>query len=176
MKVICEIKSRMIDEDSNMIVSFQLLDYNSKKIIEELDKNKKYQFVIKEFKSQRSLNQNKLLWAIIGGSADYLRSQGETDIDDMKLYCDLLEMNNCKFFYIKLAKKDDINNMKEIKGVRAIRYIGSEINHHNVREYTFKCYIGSSQYNIKEMNFLIDKAMQMASELGLDFSDERLRL
>ena len=125
--------------------------------INELDPNKLYVIDIKEQKSQRSLQQNKMLWEFIHLIA---KKQGQ---DDMEVYCTLLERADAKSDYV-LARPETEDYMRKIfRGVKFIREQEVEDQTFNV----YKVYLGSSKMTTKEMNELLSITIQLCSELRI---------
>ncbi len=124
----------------------------------KLDKDKLYLCEVKEPKSKRSIEQNKMLWQLIHTIAK------ETHQDDMDVYCGCLERADALSDYVITAydMADDLR--KCFRGVRFIRKL--EVNGKECIIY--KVYIGSSKMDTKEMTELINITMQIASELSID--------
>lgn len=123
----------------------------------KLDMDKVYIVEIKEPKSKRSLEQNKMLWQLIHSIA---KKQQQ---DDMEVYCALLERADALSDYIITAYDMEDDLRKCFRGVRFIRkqdVNGKECN-------IYKVYIGSSKMNTKEMTELLDITLQMCAELGI---------
>lgn len=124
----------------------------------KMDMDKTYFVEVKEPRSQRSIQQNKMLWQLIHMIAK------ETYQDDMEVYCSLLERADALSDYIITAYDMEDYLRKSFRGVRFIRkqdVNGKECN-------IYKVYIGSSKMNTKEMTELIDTALQVCSELLID--------
>ncbi len=123
----------------------------------KLDMDKVYIVEIKEPKSKRSLEQNKMLWQLIHSIA---KKQHQ---DDMEVYCALLERADALSDYRITAYDMEEDLRKCFRGVRFIRkqdVNGKECN-------IYKVYIGSSKMNTKEMTELLDITLQMCAELGI---------
>ena len=132
-----------------------------KEIINELlklDMDKFYICEIKEPKSKRSLEQNKLLWKLIHLIAK------ETYQDDMDVYCGVLERADALSDYVITAVDMEEALRKSFRGVKFIRM--QEVN--NKECFVYKVYLGSSKMNTSEMNELIEITMQVCSEYGID--------
>ncbi len=125
------------------------------------DKTKEYVCDIAEAKSKRSIEQNKLLWELIGKIAN------KTHNDDIDVYCSLLEKANAKYEYILTANDMEETLKKSFRGVKFIRT--QEINGKEC--YVYKVYIGSSKMNTQEMTNLIDVALNIAAEYGIEVYD-----
>lgn len=123
----------------------------------KMDMNKLYTVEIKEPKSKRSLEQNRMLWQLIHSIAKKHHQ------DDMEVYCALLERADAKSEYIITAFDMEDDLRKCFRGVRFIRK--QEVNGKECNIY--KVYIGSSKMNTKEMTELLDLTLQLCDELGI---------
>lgn len=123
----------------------------------KMDMKKLYTVEIKEPKSKRSLEQNRMLWKLIHSIAKKHHQ------DDMEVYCALLERADAKSDYIITAYDMEDDLRKCFRGVRFIRK--QEVNGKECNIY--KVYIGSSKMNTKEMTELLDIALQLCDELGI---------
>ena len=131
-----------------------------KEIIPELlklDMDKVFTVEIKEPKSKRSLEQNKMLWQLIHSIA---KKQNQ---DDMEVYCALLERADALSDYIITAYDMEDDLRKCFRGVRFVRK--QEVNGKECNIY--KVYIGSSKMDTKEMTELLDITLQVCAELGI---------
>ena len=124
----------------------------------QMDMDKYYLCELKEPKSKRSIQQNKMLWSLIHLIAK------ETYQEDYEVYCALLERADALSDYIITAHDMEDYLRKSFRGVRFIRK--QEVNGKECNIY--KVYIGSSKMNTKEMTELIDTALQISAELGID--------
>lgn len=123
----------------------------------KLDMDKVYIVEIKEPKSKRSIEQNKMLWQLIHSIA---KKQGQ---DDMEVYCACLERADALSDYIITAYDMEDDLRKCFRGVKFIRK--QEVNGKECNIY--KVYIGSSKMNTKEMTELLDITLQVCAELGI---------
>ena len=128
----------------------------------KLDMEKIYICEIKEPRSKRSLEQNKLLWKLIH------RIAKETYQSDEDVYCAVLERADALSDYVITATDMGDALRKTFRGVKFIRM--QEVNGKEC--YVWKVYLGSSKMNTSEMNELIEIAMQICSELGIDTREE----
>ena len=146
------------------MVQFDIEDHNSKVWTDSLEKGKVYKLEISEAKSKRSLEQNRLLWKVIGDIAERDKSLG----DEWDVYIALLKSAKCKF---KNYVVQDDEAIEILKGVcRAVEVVGTT----TIKDKEFKVvrvYEGSSKFNTKEMTTLIDTAMSWASEYGLVYEE-----
>lgn len=123
----------------------------------KLDMDKLYVVEIKEPKSKRSLEQNKMLWQLIHDIAK------QTHQDDMEVYCTLLERADALSDYIITATLTDEELRKHFRGVRFMRTTDVKGKEFNV----YKVYLGSSKMNTKEMTELLDITIQLCGELNI---------
>lgn len=130
----------------------------------KLDMDKFYICEIKEPKSKRSLEQNKLLWKLIHHIAK------ETKQDDIDVYCAILERADALSDYVITATDMGEALRKTFRGVKFMRM--QEVNGKDC--YIYKVYLGSSKMNTAEMNELIEITMQVCGELGIDTREEYL--
>lgn len=114
-------------------------------------------FEVKEKKTTRSLQQNKLLWELIHKIA---KQQNQ---EDMEVYCALLERADAKSEYIITATEMEEALRKTFRGVKFIRK--QLVNNKECKIY--KVYLGSSKMNTKEMTELLDITIQLCSELEI---------
>lgn len=130
--------------------------------LQKLDMDKFYICEIKEPKSKRSLEQNKLLWKLIH------RIAKETYQDDDDVYCAVLERADALSDYVITATDMAEDLRKCFRGVKFVRM--QEVNGKDC--YIFKVYLGSSKMNTSEMNELLEITMQVCAELGIDTREE----
>lgn len=123
----------------------------------KLEMDKLYICEIKQPKSQRSLQQNKLLWKLIHSIAK------ATHQDDMDVYCAVLERADALSDYVITAIEMEDALRKSFRGVKFIRM--QEVNGKEC--YVYKVYIGSSKMDTKEMTELLDITLQICGELGV---------
>lgn len=123
----------------------------------KLEMDKLYICDIKEPKSKRSLQQNRLLWKLIHNIAK------ETYQDDMDVYCAVLERADALSDYVITATDMEDALRKSFRGVKFIRM--QEVNGKDC--FVYKVYIGSSKMDTKEMTELLDITLQLCGELGI---------
>ena len=127
----------------------------------EMDLDKYYDVSIKEPTNKRSLQQNKMLWSLIHSIAK------ATNQEDNDVYCALLEKADALSDYIITAVEMEDALRKSFRGIKFMRM--QEVNGKDC--YIYKVYLGSSKMNTKEMTELLETAIQIASELGIEIGD-----
>lgn len=102
---------------------------------------------IKPYKSSRSLEQNSKLWALIQELAD------KTGNDTMDIYISALEYANAKYEWIACLEDAEDDLKKCFRAVKPYGTITTEKGKILIR---YKCFIGSSKFDVTEMCTLID--------------------
>lgn len=130
----------------------------------DIEPNKEYVMELKEVRSKRSLQQNKFMWALIHQIADHK----DMNMNEIEIYTSALEEANAKYIYL-MGIKEAEDELK--KNFRAVKVVRPTIE--NGKEYIiYKCFVGSSKLNTKEMNKLLDIIISWASELGIETNEE----
>ena len=128
----------------------------------KLDREKKYTCEIKEPKSKRSLDQNRLLWRLVHKIAK------ATDHDDMEVYCTALERADALSDYVITAQDMENSLRKSFRGVRFVRM--QEVNGKEC--FVYKVYLGSSKMSVQEMTELLNIVFQICGELHIPTEED----
>ena len=161
MKINTKLKNITINDFGNLDLTFEVTELNNKIACEEL-KKVDYVIDIKERKSIRSINQNNFFWKIIS------EISFKIGIDDISLYIQLLEMCNCKYLICQINVSDEKSLKRQFRATKLLEYLDLERT-----KAVYKVYYGSSTFNTKEMNELIDCALDYASHNDIHINDER---
>ena len=118
---------------------------------------------LKEFKPKRSLNANAYMWALIGKIAEAMRiSQDEVY---HKVLCDYgtLEKGDGCVQYVSIRADAKLTGWLYVhtKPIKTVDLEGKKFTHYALIK-------GSSDYNTKEMSFLLDGVIYEAKELGIE--------
>ena len=166
---------KMQDEAGNIIVSFIVSGndrWAANMAVEELRKLNKIDIKASEHKSERSLAQNKMLWALCEKIA--IATSGVKWKDEVEeCYCNLIESANIKSeFYVALpeAKQELEEQYRVVKEIGKRKIVDPRTNKETDGS-LFVCYRGSSSFNTKQMTGLIDLALHRCSELGIHDSE-----
>jgi hypothetical protein len=141
--------------------------YNKRKALtlyNEL-KDKETTLKLTEYKDKRSHDQNEMLWAIITQISDKVNgSHQEQDL--LNTYGVILQRANVKREYVRtLPQAEDI--LKQ--SFRAVIEVPNSRKVENGKETVgYWVYYGSSSFNTKEMSQLIEVALDIATEVGID--------
>ena len=121
---------------------------------------------IAEHKGKRSLEQNRLMWALLEIMASHLNGGRTGGVTAWDCYIDTLEEFGAKFEYLECLK-EAFPALQEM--FRAVKIVEERKDGKTVM---CKAYIGSSHFNKTEMNLLIEGIFDRLSEMGVDSSDE----
>lgn len=160
---------RMTDENGNLVVSYVVSGYDKNaalRAVEETKNTPKLEIEVKAHKSRRSLEQNRLLWVLLGKMAVAMSGK-KNKISSEECYCIMLEEANAVYDYVYALPKTEPRLRQSF---RVIRKVGErEINGKEVNVY--QCFIGSSKYNTQEMTELIEAVLDKLAELGVSDSE-----
>ena len=145
--------------------------YNKRKAKELYNQlqDKEVTAILKEFKSSRSIEQNDMLWGIITQISDKVNhSHREEDL--MNIYSTLLQRANIKREYIRTLPQAE-NILKD--SFRAVLEVPNSRKIENGKETVgYWVYYGSSKFDTKEMTELIDIALDLATEVGIEYRQD----
>lgn len=120
-----------------------------------LNQDREKLFEIKPYRQKRSLNANAYAWVLINEMANVLRTSKD------EVYQEMLK---------RYGQSKVISVLSDIDISRFVKYY-EEIGKGHVegKEFThYRCFIGSSEYDSREMAILIDGIVDEAKELGID--------
>lgn len=120
-----------------------------------LNQDREKLFEVKPYRQKRSLNANAYAWVLINEMANRLRTSKD------EVYQEMLK---------RYGQSKVISVLSDIDISRFVKYY-EEIGKGHVegKEFThYRCFIGSSEYDSREMAILIDGIVDEAQELGID--------
>lgn len=130
----------------------------------DVDLEKEYSLELKEVKSKRTLQQNKYLWALIHSIAHH-ESMNQNEVE---IYSLALEEANSKYIYLMGTPEAEDELRKNFRAVRVVRPTVE-----NGKEFiVYKCFIGTSKMDTKEMKKVLDIIIAWAEELGIETNEE----
>ena len=151
--------------NSNDVIT-AVFELENEKIISELEVNKDYFIDIDKYEVKRSTQANRYLWKLCDLIGTKLRVSKDV------IY--LMKLQDYGV-YVDLSVREDayIDTLTELKKqFRYIQDISIDGNYRNIR-----CYIGSSMYNKKEMQKLLQGTVEDARDLGIDtWDNEEIRM
>lgn len=172
-KFIAEKTFRMTNENNDLVISYVIhgQEKNAALLAFEESKNAemRLEVEVKPYRSRRSLEQNKLLWALLGKMA-FAMSGRKNKVSSEECYCIMLEEANVSYDYL-LALPEAEPLLK--KSFRVVRKVDErEVNGKKLNMYQY--FIGSSKYDVKEMTELIEATLDKLAELGVYDSEIEL--
>ena len=152
---------KVTNEDGNTEITFVINNYRDKELVKELEKDVLYRINCNVVKSKRTIEQNKLMWALIH-EINVARGT-ERATDDWNIYTEALERAGAKYEYIAVLPEAEELLKQQF---RAIKLMNSF--EHNGRTFnSYKVFYGSSKMNTKEMTLLLETVMDMAAEMDI---------
>ena len=165
MKFNAKIESNILDNHNKAHLNLLVSNYRQSHDLQSLDNTKDYIVEIKEVKSKRSLEQNRLLWAMLG------ELEKATDESMMNWYHKALIDARAKIEYL-LGTESMFATLITFKDFRSVRIVGKRIvtnkNNEEVEMNVYELIMGTSKMNVKEMNKVIDVVLGYCAELGID--------
>lgn len=175
-KFIADKISSMTDENGNVIVCLVASSFArtpARMTVEELKNcDKGLAVEVKPYRSSRTLRQNAMLWALCEKIA-HEQSGVKRKVESMEAYCDVLEEANCVSTWCLAKSAEEFRN-----SYRAVRCFGTrEVTDKDgeiIELNLYKCYVGSSKFTTEEMTDLIECALDILAELGVNDSETEL--
>ena len=159
--------SMKTDEVGNVELSLKVSPdskYNVKSILEILRREDcEFSATFSKRKRKRSLDQNALLWKLLTIYADALNGGRKGGTEPEELYMKMLAKYGVAEFLMCVPEAESTlkETFRVVKKVDVREYNGVEM-------VIFKCYLGSSKYDTKQMTNLIDGVFDELAILGVD--------
>lgn len=129
----------------------------------EKQQHEKYTLTLAEYRNDRSLAQNRLMWALLSIMA---KEQGQ---DEWSCYIDILEKYGGKFEYIECLESA-FPTLKQM--FRAVKVVDERTKPNGAKTVMCKAFVGSSQYDTSEMNSLIEAIFNELAAMGVEDDKE----
>lgn len=120
-----------------------------------LDQDKDKMFEVKAYHPKRSLNSNSYCWALCNEIANVLRTSKD------EVYQEMLKRYGQSEVISVLSHIDISKVVKYYEEIGTAHLQGKDFTHYRV-------FIGSSEYDSKDMSILIDGIISEAKELGIE--------
>lgn len=165
-KFIADRTYRMTDENGNLIISFVVSGERKHGGLIAFEELRKIDGLIdvdlKKYKSKRSLEQNRLLWALLGKMAMAMSGRATAETTE-ECYIAMLESANVKAdFLIGLPEVAD--SLRQV--YRIVRKV-DERKENGKTVFMYQCFTGSSKFDTKQMTDLIEHVLDKLAELGI---------
>ena len=152
---------KVTNEDGNTEITFVINNYRDKELVKGLEKDTLYRINCNVVKSKRTIEQNRLMWAVIH---EINTARGtERATDDWDIYIEALERAGAKYEYMAVLPEAE-GLLKE--NFRAVQKMNSF--EHNERIFnSYKVFYGSSKMDKAEMKLLLETVLDMAAEMDI---------
>lgn len=157
MKIIAKALKGTVYPTGGARLSFDC-SLKAKQAIESL-KQGEYVVTIERVRNSRTLNQNALLWALIGEICELENGNRNTE-DEEQIYKNILIRAGTACTYIQCIPE-------AIKELRAFYRVVEPVERRN-NSVMVKCYKGMSAMDTAQASKVIDAALQYADLVGLD--------
>ncbi len=159
MKIVAKIKPTSQETKYEIEVDA----YGAIKQLQNIEEDKFYSVEIKKLASKRSLEQNKFFWALL---KDIVLTQNDgIPESEWNTYINLLKESNIRYEILIILPEAEymLDKFRAKEFMQNIIVSGVEM-------HMWKCFIGQSEMNTKEMKLLIDRALDLAANVGCDMS------
>ena len=120
-----------------------------------LDQDTDKTFEVKEYRQKRSLTANSYAWALINEMSNVLRTSKD------EVYVEMLKRYGQSQVISVLSDIDISKFVKYFEPIGTAHLQGKDFTH-------YRCFIGSSEYDSREMAVLIDGIISEAEQLGIE--------
>ena len=120
-----------------------------------LDQDTDKTFEVKEYRQKRSLTANSYAWALINEMSNVLRTSKD------EVYVEMLKRYGQSQVISVLSDIDISKFVKYYEPIGTAHLQGKDFTH-------YRCFIGSSEYDSREMAVLIDGIISEAEQLGIE--------
>ena len=158
MKIHAKLNSKIVDQDNHAHLGLLITNYRHVAWTEELELDVDYVVEIKKAKSKRSLNQNALLWKLLHELERVTREIA------MDWYIKALTETGAVVDYV-WGTNDTEETLK--KSFRAVQ----KVKPHKIKDsdgWLYRVIVGSSKFNIAEMNTLLDTVIRYCNEHDIE--------
>lgn len=156
----------MTDENGDLILSFVISGehkHGGLLAFEEIKKTDGALDVeVKKYKSKRSLEQNRLLWALLGKMAMAMSGRATAENTE-DCYIAMLESASVKADFL-IGLPEVAESLKQV--YRIVRKV-DERKEKGKTVYMYQCFTGSSKFDTKQMTNLIEHVLDKLAELGI---------
>jgi hypothetical protein len=158
MRINAKLNSILVDKKNHAHVNLLVSNYRHVTWLDELEQDVEYSVEIKKVKSQRSLQQNKYMWELLH---QLERTTREIAMD---WYIKALTETGAVVDYV-WGTEDTEHTLK--KSFRAVQRVKA----HKIKDsegWLYRVIVGSSKFNIEEMNQLLDTVIRYCNEHNID--------
>jgi hypothetical protein len=163
MKIVGKYIKHLFDRKNHAELTFKITNYRHCAYLDELDCEKDYSIEIKEVKSARSLEQNRFLWALLHALEIKTRELA------MDWYVKALTDTGAKVDYVWGTEDTEHTLKQSFRSVQRVKPYQIK----ETQGWLYRVIVGSSKFNIQEMNELLDTVIRYCNELGIETEEYR---
>jgi hypothetical protein len=155
-------------EGKKIILHTEHSEYSLNLLLTECKAFDKMSVTVKAHKENRSTAQNNMLWAVISKISDNVNASHREE-DMMNIYIECLRRANAKYVILAAVEEAEATLRQHFRFVHKLP--NSMETQKGKTMWAYKCFIGSSKFDTKEMTELLDTALDFASEVGIKDSE-----
>lgn len=158
MKINATFRARIIDSEHHAHLNFLVTNFRHVTWLDELEQDKEYSLEIKKVKSQRSLQQNKFMWELLHQLERVTREVA------MDWYIKALVETGAVVDYVWGTEDTETTLKKSFRAVQKVKP-------HKIKNsdgWLYRVIVGSSKFNIEEMNQLLDTVIRYCNEHNIN--------
>lgn len=143
---------------TDAIVSFIIPAYQAN-YLSELVEEEEYKIEVTKIKSKRSLQQNRLIWQMIGQIAKH------EGMESMEVYCQIIKLAKIKIEFIETIPEaiPKLKNLFREVVEREVRCSAK-----GVTTVMLECFYGTSTFTVPEMSDFVDRMLDYAEKIGIN--------
>ena len=161
MKIVGKYIKHLFDRKHRAELTLLIPNYRHTLQLDELDQSKDYRIEIKEVKSARSLEQNRLLWSLLHALEEHTREVA------MSWYIKALVDTGAVVDYVWGTEETEITLQQSFRAVQRVKP-------HTIKDtqgWLYRVIVGSSKFNIQQMNYLIDTVIRYCNEHNINVEE-----
>jgi len=158
MKIIGTYIKHLFDSKHHAELTFKIANYRHTRILDELDVDKVYSIEIKERKSKRSIEQNRLMWQLLHDLEKVTRESA------MDWYIKALMETGAVTDYVWGTEATENTLKLTFRAVQRVKPYTIK----NTSGWLYRVIVGSSKFNVEEMNRLIDTVIRYCCEHDIE--------
>ncbi len=164
MQTTAKITDINIDFDTRKPKISLLLDSKDIEVVEQLKSKDKLNVELKEYRQKRSLDANAYCWVMCDRIAKELSKDGTIKTKEEVYKEAILAIGT---FEPMIIEERAFENFKRIWEKQGLGFLIQEVSRKD-KCVRVNCYYGSSTYDSKEMNLLIELIIDLAKSLGIE--------
>lgn len=163
MRLIGNFKEVVRDGKGNVVVSFAIENYSQQQLLNQL-KEQKYSIEVKDYKDNRTLQQNRYMWLLIREIDKTINGVASAE-SEMSIYISALLKAGAKYDYVSCRPELEDALKRTFRAVQYVKPFNEEKGSN-----IYRVFYGSSKFDKNEFALLIDAIKQMGYECGVEMT------